>query len=96
MQQDGLVGASTDGRRSIYSLTDRGHQALRARGEELAALEVRTGIRLRAATSVDGMIDRFATRARSAGASARRRATEQLLNETATRLETLARAPGSS
>jgi len=95
LQQDGLVGASTDGRRSIYSLTDRGHQALRARGEELAALEVRTGVRLRAATSVDGMIDRFATRARLLAPRLDARATEQLLDETATRLEALSRDPGT-
>jgi DNA-binding PadR family transcriptional regulator len=96
LRQDGLVGASADGRRSVYSLTDRGHQTLRARGEQLAALEVRTGARLRVATSVDGVIDRFTTRARLLAPRLDARVTEQLLSEAAARLEALARTPGSS
>jgi DNA-binding PadR family transcriptional regulator len=92
LRDEGLVGATTAGRRSVYSLTDLGHQTLRARGEELAALELRTGVRVRLVTSVDGAIDRFATRARLLAPLLDARATEHLLEETSTRLERLARS----
>ncbi|MEX2100505.1 MAG: PadR family transcriptional regulator, partial [Acidimicrobiia bacterium] len=65
LQQDGLIGAASAGRRSVYSLTDLGHRVLRDRGEELAAVEVRAGVHVRSATSVDGALDRFAARAHS-------------------------------
>jgi DNA-binding PadR family transcriptional regulator len=91
----GRAGATSVGRRSVYSLTDLGHQTLRARGEELGALELRTGARVRLATSVDGAIDRFAMRAHLLAPLLDPRATEQLLEETTTRLERLTDAPGS-
>ncbi len=96
LQQDGLVGASTDGRRSIYSLTDRGHQALRARGEELAALEVRTGVRLRVG-DLGRRHDRPLRDARAAAGAAarcpRHRAAPQRDRDAA--LEALSRDPGT-
>jgi DNA-binding PadR family transcriptional regulator len=95
LRADGLVGATTSGRRSVYSLTDLGHQTLRARGEELAAVELRTGARIRLVTSVDGVIDRFAIRARLLAPMLDPRTTEHLLAETATRLERLADAPSA-
>jgi DNA-binding PadR family transcriptional regulator len=65
LRDDGLIGATASGRRSVYSLTDLGHRALRERGEELAAFEARTGILVRTAVSIDGEVDRFATRVRA-------------------------------
>ena len=65
LRNEGLIGATAAGRKSVYSLTDLGHRALRARGEELAAFEARTGLPVRSATSVDVEIDRFATRIRA-------------------------------
>lgn len=91
LRAEGLVGATTAGRRSVYSLTDLGHRALRERGEELAALEVRSGVRVRSATSVDGAIDRFAVRARALVEFLDPVETERLFAETTARLETLAR-----
>lgn len=90
----GRAGATSAGRRSVYSLTDLGHQTLRARGEELAALELRTGARVRLATSVDGAIDRFAMRAHLLAPLLDPSATEELLEETTTRLERLTDVPG--
>ena len=96
LRQEGLIGATTAGRRSVYSLTDLGHRALRERGEELAALELRSGARVRSATSVDGAIDRFTARARLLAPLLDPLATEHLLAETATRLERLTNAPSPS
>ena len=91
LRDDGLVGATSAGRRSVYSLTDLGHQTLQQRGEELAALEARTGVRLRAVTSVDGAIDRFAIRARLLAPMLDARAAERVLDEAARRLSELAK-----
>jgi DNA-binding PadR family transcriptional regulator len=65
LRADGLIGATTAGRRSVYSLTDLGHRALAERGVQLAAFEQRTGVRIRAAGSLDAEVDRFAARVRA-------------------------------
>jgi DNA-binding PadR family transcriptional regulator len=65
LRENGLIGATSVGRRSVYSLSDLGHRALAERGVELAALEQRTGVRIRAAASLDAEVDRFAARVRA-------------------------------
>ena len=90
LRQGGLIGATTAGRRSVYSLTDLGHRELLDRGEELAALELRAGVRVRSATSVDGAVDRFAARVRAFAPSLDPVETEAVLADAAMRLQRLA------
>jgi DNA-binding PadR family transcriptional regulator len=62
LADEGLVSGSDDGRRAVYSLTAVGRRALDKRSEQLAALELRTGARIRRA----GELDRLLVRARDA------------------------------
>lgn len=62
LAEEGLVKSSEDGRRAIYALTPLGRRALAQRSEILAALEERTGTRIRA----DGELDRLLLQAKEA------------------------------
>jgi DNA-binding PadR family transcriptional regulator len=91
LRDEGLIGATAAGRKSVYSLTDLGHRALRARGEELAAFEARTGLPVRSATSVDAEIDRFAARIRALRSLVPAEAVSNVLDVAALQLEAAAR-----
>jgi len=64
LAEEGLVSGSDEGRRAVYSLTAVGRRALDKRAEQLAALELRTGTRIRRRAE----IDRLLVRAREAAA----------------------------
>ena len=57
-----LLRQERDGRGKRYELTEQGRQALERRRRQLAALEERTGVNLRAGTSLVPVVDRFAER----------------------------------
>jgi DNA-binding PadR family transcriptional regulator len=95
LRDEGLIGATAAGRKSVYSLTDLGHRALRARGEELAAFEARTGLPVRSATSVDAEIDRFATRIRALRSLLPAETVTNVLDAAAVQLEAAARESGA-
>jgi hypothetical protein len=59
---EGLLDRQRAGRRWIYELTPSGVQALEARSEEVAALELRTGVRFDGAARLDGDLARFGAR----------------------------------
>jgi DNA-binding PadR family transcriptional regulator len=87
---EGLVVGTTDGDRTVYALTDSGRQALVARADMVAALEVRTGVSLSHADELDAAFARFESRLRTAAASLDVAAVETLLNTTACEAERLA------
>jgi DNA-binding PadR family transcriptional regulator len=64
LEDEGLVTSAEIGRRAVYSLTAVGRRSLARRSEQLAALEVRTGVRIRSGAE----LDRLLVRAREAAA----------------------------
>ena len=59
---EGLLGRRRDGHRQRYMVTPAGRAALDARAEDLAALEIRTGVRFDGASRLDGHLARFGAR----------------------------------
>ncbi len=55
----GLIDGQTHGGRTTYRVTQAGEQAIEARRDTLAALEVRTGARFGDADSIEPLLDRF-------------------------------------
>jgi DNA-binding PadR family transcriptional regulator len=92
LQQEGLVTGSPHGPRNVQvlELTDTGRDALRRRGEQLAALELRTGAHIRADGSLDSAIDEFAARVRLLVPMLDALKAQELLESTASELERLA------
>jgi DNA-binding PadR family transcriptional regulator len=62
LQAEGLIAADADGTRTVYSNTPAGDEALRARDELLAELELRTGVRLAGDESLEPLLARFKAR----------------------------------
>lgn len=59
---EGLLERRRAGHRQLYQLTQTGIDALEARSEALAALELRTGVRFDGAGRVEGHLARFGAR----------------------------------
>lgn len=59
---EGLLERRRDGHRQRYMVTPAGRAALDARAGDLAALEIRTGVRFDGASRVDGDLARFGAR----------------------------------
>lgn len=64
LEDEGLVESTEDGRRAVYSLTAVGRSSLQRRGEQLAALELRTNTSIRRGAAIDAAVDRLAQRTR--------------------------------
>lgn len=64
LEAEGLIEAIHDGPRTRYRITSVGRAALHKRAEALAALELRTGVRLGERDPVDAALDRFAAHVR--------------------------------
>lgn len=62
LEAEGLVAGQHHNGRTIYRTTDAGTEALAERAEALAALEVRTGTRVRQAESLEPAIARLSAR----------------------------------
>jgi DNA-binding PadR family transcriptional regulator len=62
LEAESLLIGEDRGGRTTYSLTATGAQALEERGERLAAVELRTGARLRRSDSLDPLLARFKAR----------------------------------
>jgi DNA-binding PadR family transcriptional regulator len=66
LEDEGLIAASDDGDRRVYSLTEEGEAALRKRSHRLASLESRLGVRL--GQGVEPELARFVERVRTVAA----------------------------
>lgn len=62
LEAEGLLDGETDGGRTTYRTTVAGAAALAERTENLAALELRTGVHVRPSESLDSTLARFKAR----------------------------------
>jgi DNA-binding PadR family transcriptional regulator len=64
LESEGLIEQDRPhgGSKTVYRSTDAGDQALEARGELLAELELRTGVRFAGGDSLGPLLDRFKAR----------------------------------
>ena len=62
LEAERLIDGSEQDGRTVYALTDTGRRALEDRFDLLAAIELRTGARLRADHSLDPVLARFKAR----------------------------------
>ena len=82
-----LLKAESDGRAKRYWLTDAGRKALDQRRRQLAAVEARTGARLREEGSLGPMLDRFVERVMQRSGIVEPRAVEAVLEKAADEIE---------
>ncbi len=62
LDAEGLIDGQTHDGKTTYRVTAVGEQAIEARRDALAALEVRTGARFGDADSIESLLDRFRAR----------------------------------
>lgn len=62
LEAEGLIEGEPVGGKNVYRCTAAGKDALRARGELLAAIELRTGVRLAPGASLEPALARFKAR----------------------------------
>jgi DNA-binding PadR family transcriptional regulator len=62
LEAEGLVEGVSDAGRTTFQTTEAGTEALSARADDLAALELRTGARVRPEDSLEGVLSRFKAR----------------------------------
>jgi DNA-binding PadR family transcriptional regulator len=62
LHAEGLIDGQTRDGKTTYRVTATGEQAIEARRDALAALEVRTGARFGDADSIEPLLDRFRAR----------------------------------
>lgn len=62
LEAEGLIAARDGDGRRVYRLTSLGEDALEKRRHGLAAIEVRTGMRLGHRADMDAALDRFSSR----------------------------------
>lgn len=90
LEAEGLITPRGEDGPRVYELTSLGKQALEKRGDVLAAVELRTGIRVRQKRTVDAMLDRFASRIRGLAGRLESVSLEQILDRTADEIEEMA------
>lgn len=84
-----LLAVDSDGRGKRYCLTEAGTTALESRRRQLAALEARTGARLREDASLRPKLDRFTERVMSVSGRVEPDAVEAILDMAAREIEQL-------
>jgi DNA-binding PadR family transcriptional regulator len=62
LEAEGLIQGEAETGKTVYRNTSAGEQALEARGELLAVLELRTGVRLARGDSLEPVLARFKAR----------------------------------
>jgi len=62
LEAEGLLAGETEDGRNTYRVTDTGVEALESRLDDLAALELRTGVRVRPAESLESVLAGFRAR----------------------------------
>jgi len=95
---EGLVEEANDGRdarRRTFTITTAGRHALRRRAAALAAFEVRTGVRLSHADSVEASLERFHVRVMNVAERLDPDIVAGELDKTATALERTANKGGT-
>jgi len=89
LQAEGLIEAFPEGGRRVYRITALGAQALTQRMEQLVRIELEHEVKF-GPDSVDTVLARFAERVRRVAARVDERAVEDLLDRTASTVESMA------
>lgn len=90
LEAEGLIDPQVDDGPRVYRLTPSGEQALEARRDALARLELRTGVRVGQRGTVDAALDLFAARVRGLAGRLKPDALERVLNRTLDDIEVTA------
>ncbi len=92
LESEGLIAASEEGERRIYAPTAAGVDALNERVEKLTALEERIGVRF--VEGIEAELSRFTERVRAVATRLDEEVLIGELNESASKIEKLARRGG--
>jgi DNA-binding PadR family transcriptional regulator len=91
LEAEQLLSGETDSGRTIYSATADGAEALETRADHLAALELRTGVRVQGANSLDAALARFKARLSPLSGRVDLTTVEPILERAATEIESQVR-----
>ena len=89
LEAEGLLDGEHHGGRTIYRTNDAGAEALTERAEALAALELRTGTRIRQAESLEPALARLAARLAPLSGRVDADAAAAILEQAAAEIESL-------
>ncbi len=89
LEAEGLIEGEVGNGRTTYRTTAAGEQALVARSDALAALELRTGVRLTHADSIEPVLARFKARLAPLSGRVDREAVAAVLEQAAAEIESL-------
>ena len=89
LQAEGLIEATTEGDRRVYRITDVGADALAHRMDQLVRIELEHKVKF-GADSVDAALALFAERVRRVARRVDERAVSELLDRTASTVESMA------
>jgi len=87
LEAEGLISPQDDDGPRVYQLTSLGEQALETRRDALAAVELRTGMRVGQRGTVDAVLDRFASQVRGLAGRLDPNTLEDVLNRTLNHIE---------
>ncbi len=87
LEAERLLSGEADSGRTTYRTTADGAEALETRADDLAALEFRTGVRVRGADSLDAAIARFKARLSPLSGRIDMALVESILERAATEIE---------
>jgi len=90
LQAEGLIEATDEGDRRVYRVTDVGADALAHRMDQLVRIELKHKVKF-GADSVDAALALFAERVRRVARSVDERAVSELLDRTASTVESMAK-----
>ncbi|MEX1008049.1 MAG: PadR family transcriptional regulator [Acidimicrobiia bacterium] len=98
LQHERLITGTPHGPRNgqVVQLTELGRDALRARGEQLAGLELRTGVRVRRDALLEHALDRFVVRLRATTGQIDPKKVSEILERTASDIENIADTGGGA
>jgi DNA-binding PadR family transcriptional regulator len=89
LEAEGLIEGRGGGGRTVYANTAAGEDALQSRGELLAELELRTGVRLGREDSLEPLLQRFKARVAPLSGHVDPGAVAAVLDRAASKIETL-------
>jgi DNA-binding PadR family transcriptional regulator len=87
LEIEGLLDSEAESGRNTFRTTEAGNEALERRVDELAALELRTGVRVGSDESLDVLLGRFGARLRPLSGRVDLAAVEAILDRAATEIE---------
>jgi DNA-binding PadR family transcriptional regulator len=93
LEAEGLIAGEALSDKTVYRSTPTGDEALEARAELLATLELRTGVRLARGESLEGLLARFKARIAPLSGHLDPNAVEAVLERAAAEIEQLKRVP---